>query len=148
MIPARQRRFAQWRSMDARTVWFRETGERRLEVQLLIETNFCVYYLNRSSAVLITRALLNPAIFTRIHPARAALTRSVERRAQWDGAGLNNTRWLCGPICRPGPVCGRLDVTQRPSFTARRADWSEAQSAVRLEEMAGYAYGPNPPDES
>jgi hypothetical protein len=36
--------------MDARTVWFRETGEERPKEQLLIETMFCVYYLNRSSA--------------------------------------------------------------------------------------------------
>jgi hypothetical protein len=36
--------------MDARTVWFRETGEGRPKEQLLIETMFCVYYLNRSSA--------------------------------------------------------------------------------------------------
>ena len=43
--------------MDARTVWFRETGEGRTKEQLLIETMFCVYYLSKSSAVFVTREL-------------------------------------------------------------------------------------------
>jgi hypothetical protein len=33
--------------MDARSVWFRETGEGRPKEQLLIETMFCVYYLSK-----------------------------------------------------------------------------------------------------
>jgi hypothetical protein len=33
--------------MEARTAWFRETGEARLKEQLLIETMFCVYYLSK-----------------------------------------------------------------------------------------------------
>jgi len=41
--------------MDARSVWFRETGEGRRKEQLLIETMFCVYYLGMGSAVLTTR---------------------------------------------------------------------------------------------
>ena len=36
--------------MDARSVWFRETGEGRPKEQLLIETMFCVYYLSKGSA--------------------------------------------------------------------------------------------------
>jgi hypothetical protein len=43
--------------MDARSVWFRETGEGRPKEQLLIETMFCVYYLSKSSAVRVTYAL-------------------------------------------------------------------------------------------
>jgi len=42
--------------MDARRVWFRETGEGRPKEQLLIETMFCVYYLGKGSVVFITRA--------------------------------------------------------------------------------------------
>src|SRR5215468_3148128 len=36
--------------MDARSVWFRETGEGRPKEQLLIETMFCVYYLGKGIA--------------------------------------------------------------------------------------------------
>jgi hypothetical protein len=43
--------------MDARSVWFRETGEGRPKEQLLIETMFCVYYLSKGSAVRVTRAV-------------------------------------------------------------------------------------------
>lgn len=46
--------------MDARTVWFRETGEERSKEQLLIEIMFCVYYLNRSSAVFDNARPSNP----------------------------------------------------------------------------------------
>jgi hypothetical protein len=42
--------------MEARTAWFRETGEARLKEQLLIETMFCVYYLSKGSAVLAAHA--------------------------------------------------------------------------------------------
>ena len=49
--------------MDARTVWFRETGEGRTKEQLLIETMFCVYYLSKSSAVLVTCALQSHSFF-------------------------------------------------------------------------------------
>ena len=60
--------------MDARTVWFRETGEGRTKEQLLIETMFCVYYLSKSSAVLVTRALQS-------HSFLALLPRAVVARA-------------------------------------------------------------------
>ena len=63
--------------MDARTVWFRETGEAGPKEQLLIETMFCVYYLSRSSAVLITRALQIQSLFARIRLARAAFARAL-----------------------------------------------------------------------
>ena len=43
--------------MDARSVWFRETGEGRPKEQLLIETMFCVYYLSKGSAVRVACAL-------------------------------------------------------------------------------------------
>lgn len=36
--------------MDAKSIWFRETGEGRLKEQLLIETMFCVYYLSKDIA--------------------------------------------------------------------------------------------------
>ena len=42
--------------MEARTAWFRETGEARPKEQLLIETMFCVYYLSKGSVVLTTCA--------------------------------------------------------------------------------------------
>lgn len=55
--------------MDARTVWFRETGEERPKEQLLFETMFCVYYLSRSSAVLKTRALqIQPPLDAFVRP--------------------------------------------------------------------------------
>ena len=43
--------------MNARSVWFRETGEGRLKEQFLIETMFCIYYLGKRSAVRTTRGL-------------------------------------------------------------------------------------------
>jgi hypothetical protein len=49
--------------MDARTAWFRETGEARPKEQLLIETMFCVYYLSKGSAVLVTRVARLQPIF-------------------------------------------------------------------------------------
>ena len=57
--------------MDARSVWFRETGEGRPKEQLLIETMFCVYYLSKGSAVRVTCALhLEPPFLnTFISPA-------------------------------------------------------------------------------
>ena len=42
--------------MEARTAWFRETGEARLKEQLLIESMFCVYYLSKGSADLAAHA--------------------------------------------------------------------------------------------
>jgi len=36
--------------MDARRIWFRETGEGMSKEQLLIETMFCVYYLGKRIA--------------------------------------------------------------------------------------------------
>jgi hypothetical protein len=54
--------------MDARSVWFRETGEGRLKEQLLIETMFCVYYLSKGSAVLTTRAPKIPPPFGILSP--------------------------------------------------------------------------------
>ena len=54
--------------MDARTVWFRETGEGRTKEQLLIETMFCVYYLSKSSAVLVTCALQSHSFLALLPP--------------------------------------------------------------------------------
>jgi hypothetical protein len=52
--------------MEARTAWFRETGEARLKEQLLIETMFCVCYLSKGSAVLAAHAPRLPFIFAYI----------------------------------------------------------------------------------
>lgn len=58
LVAARQSRTAERAfEMDARSVWFRETGEGRPKEQLLIETMFCVYYLSKDSAFRVTRAL-------------------------------------------------------------------------------------------
>ena len=51
--------------MDARSVWFRETGEGRPKEQLLIETMFCVYYLSKGSAFFANARTSNPTSFLR-----------------------------------------------------------------------------------
>ena len=68
--------------MDARSVWFRETGEGRPKEQLLIETMFCVYYLSKGSAVLIARAPEISPPFRILSPSLVGAC-SVESRLVW-----------------------------------------------------------------
>ena len=69
--------------MDARTVWFRENGERKPKGQLLIETMFCVYYLSKGSAVLTLRALEYPDRISRLYPHRCARNGGRKRAARY-----------------------------------------------------------------
>ena len=95
MIPARQRLTAsEGIRMDARTVWFRETGEGETKEQLLIETMFCVYYLSKGSAVLVTRALQSHSFFGTSSPPEPPWPVLLSELRFWKSKGRKGrSRW-------------------------------------------------------
>jgi hypothetical protein len=87
--------------MDARSVWFRETGEGRPKEQLLIETMFCVYYLSKGSAVRVTRAVhLQPPFlntFSSSVPSCGSRTSPVGHRQRVSRPARQPSPWSLPP---------------------------------------------------
>ena len=91
--------------MEARTAWFRETGEARLKEQLLIETMFCVYYLSKGSAVLVAHAPRLHIIFLLIY---SLCPRCLGWIPGWCESGAifcNTTASNCTSPVRNLPLC-------------------------------------------